>query len=268
MKFAIACYIKLLKDLGKELSNYNLGIMLTSDEEIGGQNGTKKILEQGYGGSVCILPDSGDIWRFSQSSKGVLRLEITAFGVSNHSSRPWLAQNPIYELMEFLDILREEFSISLDKNTEHYCTTLCITKIYAGEAPNQIPAQAHATLDIRYISDTNKDEILCKISKHSKDFSNIRIKEIRHREPVVHNIDNRYFKNFSDIAQDLFKIKTGFVHCHGASDANFFLKKNIPTLIIGPKGGNHHGEDEWVSIGDLEKFYEVLKEFTKREAIS
>lgn len=266
MKFAVACYIELLKDLGKELSNYNLGIMLTSDEEIGGRNGTKKILEEGYQGSVCILPDSGHSWKFSQSSKGVLRLEVVVKGVPSHSSRPWLARNPIYELMEFLGILQREFPLNPDKNAEHYYTTLCVTKIEAGDAPNQIPQEARAVLDIRYIPGTNKDEVLYKVLKYGKDFSNVVVKEIRHAEPIVHDIENKYFKTFSTITHDLFKIKIDFAHSHGASDANFFLERNIPTLIIAPKGGNHHGKDEWIDIGGLEKFYEVLKEFVIREA--
>lgn len=264
MKFAVACYIKLLKDLGKELCNYNLSVMLTTDEEIGGRNGTKKILERGYEGGVCILPDSGYSWKFSQSSKGILRLEVVVSGVPNHSSRPWLAKNPIYELMEFLEVLRREFPVNPDKNAEHYYTTLVVTKIEAGDAPNQIPAQAHAILDIRYIADTNKDKVLHRILEHSKNFSGVDIEEIRYTEPAVHDIENKYFKIFSNIAHDLFKIKIGFTHAHGASDAGFFLEKNIPTLIIAPTGGDHHGKDEWIDIEDLEKFYEVLKEFVKQ----
>src|SRR5438876_614410 len=58
MKFAIAAYLQLIDDLSEDLNAYDLGIMITADEEIGGKDGVKALLEKGgYRADVCVLPD-------------------------------------------------------------------------------------------------------------------------------------------------------------------------------------------------------------------
>ena len=56
-----------------------------------------------------------------------------------------------------------------------------------------------------------------------------------------------------------------FTQCHGASDAIFFLERNISILVIASMDGDHHEKNERKDIEDLEKFYEALKEFVRRE---
>lgn len=63
MKFAVACYLNLLLELGSKLSEYNFGIMLVSDEELGGFHGTGKLVEQGWPSEFCFLPS----WHFDHN---------------------------------------------------------------------------------------------------------------------------------------------------------------------------------------------------------
>ena len=42
---------------------------------------------------------------------------------------------------------------------------------------------------------------------------------------------------------------------------DFLKKKNIPVILIRPKGGGRHSDKEWIDKEDLNKFYLVLKEF-------
>ena len=53
---------------------------------------------------------------------------------------------------------------------------------------------------------------------------------------------------------------------HGSSDARFFMWQKIPTIVIAPKGGGHHSENEWVDLKDMAKFHLVLKEFVGKVA--
>src|SRR5262249_3930331 len=98
MKMAIACYILLLHELKEWLGEKNIGLMLTSDEEIGGMQGVKRLLEAGYSSKVAFLPDGGFNWNFEEEAKGVLQIKIAARGKSSHSSRPWLGENAIDSL--------------------------------------------------------------------------------------------------------------------------------------------------------------------------
>ena len=47
MKMGIAAALNIFKALGDDLNKYDVGLMLTADEEIGGFNGVKYLVEQG-----------------------------------------------------------------------------------------------------------------------------------------------------------------------------------------------------------------------------
>jgi succinyl-diaminopimelate desuccinylase len=49
----------------------------------------------------------------------------------------------------------------------------------------------------------------------------------------------------------------------GASDAAAFIKAGIPAVEFGPKGGGHHGPDEWVSVSSLQRYRQALADFVR-----
>jgi len=124
MKFAIACYLKLLQNLREDISKYNLGVMITSDEEIGGHNGVKALLDKGYRSKVCFLPDGGREWQFERGAKGAWHLLVESYGKSSHGSRPWQAKNALSQLIDFLNILKKEFTSEPCRDKFHYPNTL------------------------------------------------------------------------------------------------------------------------------------------------
>jgi succinyl-diaminopimelate desuccinylase len=89
MKFAIVCYLKLIEELKNDLKKMDFGIMITSDEEIGGFFGTKKLIEKGFKSKVVFLPDGGSNWKIEKKAKGAWHLKLEFFGKSAHGSRPW-----------------------------------------------------------------------------------------------------------------------------------------------------------------------------------
>jgi len=50
---------------------------------------------------------------------------------------------------------------------------------------------------------------------------------------------------------------------HGASDVISFLDAGIPAVEFGPVGDGHHGPQEWVSIGSLDRYRRALVEFVR-----
>ena len=76
----------------------------------------------------------------------------------------------------------------------------------------------------------------------------------------------QYFKPeyIKNIAQQLSGKQVGLFKEHGASDLRFTSAKNIPSIVFGPCGNNHHGKEEYVSIQNLELYYQALKEFVKK----
>ena len=263
MKFAIACYLKLLKEMGKNLGNYNFGIILTTDEEIGGFNGTKAVIGKGYNADVCFLPDGGEDWKIENQAKGVWHLMIESKGVSVHGSRPWLGDNAIEKLTSFLIELKKHFPIKESKN--YYCRTLNVGKIEGGTAINKVPDYAKAYIDIRFLSENEKQEIKTILGSTKNKFKGIKIISLIHGESFFISQNDKYVEIAEKIIMKEVGEKAGFSFSHGSSDARFF--KKTPVILVRPRGGGAHSEKEWIDLKDLNKFYLFIKSFVEKVAL-
>ena len=52
----------------------------------------------------------------------------------------------------------------------------------------------------------------------------------------------------------------------GASDAVAFLEVGVPAVEFGPRGGGHHGPEEYVEIESLPRYRRALVEFARMVA--
>lgn len=260
MKMAIACYILLLHELKDHLKDINIGLMLTSDEEMGGMQGVKRLLETGYSSKIAFLPDGGFDWNFEESAKGVLQVKITAQGVSSHGSRPWLGENAIDILTAALRDVQAYFEQE-KLRYDTYFPTANVGIIQGGKSVNQVPDYAEAKIDIRYPPNIQGADIYSALKKLLQKDPRLSI-EIT-AEGAPHHVDLHHpsFVKFRDIAQQIYGQKVGKMLAHGASDARFFGERHIPVLVIAPKGGEIHSEGEWIDLEDLTRFYHVLKQW-------
>jgi len=260
MKFAPACYIKLLKDLGPTLGDYNFGVMLTADEELGGWKGTKRLLEKGYISQVCLLPDGGKNWQIERSAKGVWHLHFISIGKSAHGAKPWKGRNAIVRLSKFL----LDLSTAFPEDKYHKQATMNIGKIQGGRFINQVPDLAEAFVDIRFPDELSRRRIERLITNLKRKYRGIKSKTVLETPSYRVDFKNKYLKMFMKIVKDKTGITMQPVDSHGTSDGRFFASKGIPVILTRPKGGGHHTEKEWIDIKSLNLFYSVLKEFTQR----
>jgi acetylornithine deacetylase/succinyl-diaminopimelate desuccinylase-like protein len=267
MKFAIACYLRLIEELKNDLKRMNFGIMITSDEETGGIFGTKKLLERGFKSKVAIVPDGGFDFKIEKMAKGVWHLKVEIEGKSAHGSRPWEGEGANEKLIEFLQQFQRIFPKEPCKIKNHWHRTLNIGKIEGGEAVNQISSFSQAFLDIRFLNNSEKKKIENYLMKLKRKFK-AKIEELASGSPTSLNLNNKYVKVFIEILKEITKKPTQFVFSHGSSDARYFMEKGIFPIVIRPRGGGHHSEKEWIDIKSLEKFYEILKRFVKKVAQS
>src|SRR5665647_2540365 len=110
MKFAAACFIELVDSLAEDLSDYDFGVMFTSDEEIGGENGVGQLVEQGYRADVCILPDAGEDWKIESTCNGGWFVKLAAKGEPAHGSRPWEGNNAIDNMLAVSQEIKQLFA--------------------------------------------------------------------------------------------------------------------------------------------------------------
>ncbi len=256
MLYATASYLTLVDELKKKISNLDLGIMLSGDEEHGGFNGVRPFLDDGYSAEVCILPDAGTgFGTLNISAKGVFNPQIRIKGAAHHGSRPWEGDGAAIKLVNFLKELEEYFSQLSQEDI-----TMTVAQVHAGDAVNQGPAYADTSLDIRYKSSEHLLSAQKKIKELLKKYNGKIMKSIEGNDYHLDTGD-KHVRSFIDLYEEHHGSSIEQVMAHGSSDARFFAEKNIPVIMLRPDGGGAHGDEEWISIESVQKFYELLKDF-------
>lgn len=266
MKCAVACYVRLLKEMRCVASEYDFGVMITSDEECGGKNGTKYLLQKGCRCNAVVLPDGSENWKIEKASKGMWSFILKSYGISAHPSMPWKGVNAIEILMDYLCELQKKFKKEPCGDPLHIHSTMDINEFNTGRTGDNLPDYAEAMVDIFFTSETEYGKIIAMEKELRKKYSSIRLFTTIINPSIRINTNNAYANGFYSIAKKLHKIKKDAMFTHGTSDAHYFIEKNIHVIETRPNGGDFHGDDEWVDIYDLERFYRVVKEFIKSKS--
>lgn len=245
-KYAIALSLFLLfkkreslRKAGLDPQNLPFGLLITSDEESGGERGTAAILPR-LSCDFAIVLDGGRPEEIVVRQKGILRLRLEVKGKSAHGARPWLGKNALEGLMEDLMRIRPLFD---GKNSDHWEKTLNIGRMEGGRSVNQVPDQAFALLDIRFTEKENPAEIFEEMKR-----------VLRHGALVQESLDPVFTAGASPyldlLTQALPDIRLG--QEHGASDAHYLSKNGIPGIVWGADGEmSQHSDEERLRLDSL-----------------
>jgi succinyl-diaminopimelate desuccinylase len=257
MKFAAASYITLMQELQPRLSDYDIGIMFTTDEENHGQYGTGMLVERGYVPKVCVLPDGGQDWQIETFAKGRWFAQVTIKGKSAHGSRPWEGDSASIKLVQLLGALSAAFEFTQMPDTE----TLNIGMMNSGLSVNQIPDSATASIDIRYMDIKTLHRIKKKLEDLCKKFGANLTPLNDEGHPVINRLDNPHIATFAACVEKVVGIVPTATVSFGTSDGRFFTPLNVPCIITRPAGGGQHSDKEWLDIDGFFQFHEVLREY-------
>ena len=248
MKGQLSTIISLLKN---NKTKKKIAFIITSDEEIGGYC-CKEILKD-YTSKLAVIPDASSNFNLVIEEKGLLQLELTSYGTTAHASEPYKGDNAIIKLINLYNELLKIYSPPTEKE---FKTTINLSKLNGGDAVNMVPGTATMTLDIRFEKSDSIESILNNINKLKKD---IKVK-ILDQGPVFQVDENlQIIKEFISNAELILKHKVKIEKCVATSDAIYFSEKNIPTILMNPKGDNWHGPNEYVEIESLYTLYEIFK---------
>jgi len=262
MKCAIAAYLGMIDELGETVMNYDFGLMITTDEEHAGSDGTNALLTAGYGAGITLLPDAGDTpdgWKIERSAKGAWLIDIATTGKTAHGSRPWKGENAIDKLIRLIDDMKLLFP-----NQGPTTNTMTLVKILGGEGVRQVPDQAMARLDLRVLSDEEKERLegelrqLC--GKYSAELSEV-------HQYIFARPAEESTKHLDDFAALIRKVdpeaNISIEDSFGASDARYFSHAGLQCIVATCQGDGYHTEDEWVSKTGLDQLKQVCHELIR-----
>jgi succinyl-diaminopimelate desuccinylase len=260
MKYAVAAYLQLIDELQDDLARYDIGLMITTDEEVGGNEGTGQLVKEGYKPSVCVIPDGGDNWQIQIASKGFYYLHLQAYGTPAHGSRPWHGVNAILPMIEALGDIQALFGESKPENS-----TLNIGKLGGGGAVNQVADYAEASIDIRAHTETEKRALLARVQAICAT-RNVELTVALDGVATQFSLDDPLIAPFARHITAVTGTQVTGSHTLGSNDTRFFAEQGVPCISLYPTGAGHHGPDEWVSEEGFYQFKEVLGRYLNEVA--
>jgi succinyl-diaminopimelate desuccinylase len=266
MKYAIGIFMALLRDLGSQLPELDLGLIITTDEEVGGFNGVGTLTSRlGYRGQCAFVPDASASWQFEAGAKGVMWWDLTAHGRAAHAARTWQGLSAIDELYRFIGQLRTHIPAEPCGDSKHRHTTLNIGTIAGGTAANAVAEQAQARVDVRVAPGTSLAGVRSWFEAAHAAVPSVTATEVV-SDPPFRIANTAPMQRFAAITEEI--TGHGITHAiaHGSSDARFFAALGIPTVNVSPNGSGYHIPREWIELEDLAHFYEITRRFVLAEA--
>lgn len=255
MKSGAAAMLATMLKLKSEDLNCLVQLQLVSDEETGGFNCSKYLVDNGYKGDFVICGEPTQLGIGIQA-KGILQVNLEFVGKSAHGSRPWQGDNAIIKAYEaFKAIL--ELPFAKDKSELYDCPSINLSKIEGGDVYNKVPDYCKMCLDIRFLPNQDLQEIL----KQIENVAGVKVNIHSIGDAVKTKVDDQYVLKLSQSIGNITNDKVKIFGQHGSADTRFYSKYDIPSVEFGPTGGNWHGDNEFVMVDSVYTYEQILIEF-------
>jgi len=223
MKGNIAAMITALQQYSRSSHNgKKIGLLITSDEEIDGTNGTKAVLALSkLTADIALLPDNGINWNIMIAERGLMHIRTSDSNLQRELAKLFPENNP----------------------TEKWQTTFSVT--------STIPQQVD--IKLRFTTQVDKQIVLQLIKGKAHQI-------IRQHNVVKTPKNNRHVQQLAKIVNEQLQqlLVFGREASNRESDAIYFAEHKIPTALVRPIGGGEHRDEEWLSIEALDKFTQIL----------
>ena len=243
--------------LVKHPENDRLGVLFSTDEEIGGQT-TKYAVEQGCAAREMILVVDGSGHSVVIAQKGVLVVRLIAHGQACHSATPWEGVNAIDRLVDGYGEIRQLFPPV--KPGEEWVPTLSATVISGGSVHNRVPDEAEMTLNIRLTESTDAETVKRQLA----DRSGLRVESVMECPVVRCDPEAPAIQRLITRMESDLKAPIAIKRSNGATDARHFIDLNVPIAIIGIPGKDLHGAGEALDAEALPAYEAMLDTFIFR----
>ncbi len=271
MKGAVVAMIEAFRRLqlsGKSDGSIpRIALLITSDEEQGGADGARYLIEkEGYYAPTVLLPDGGTgNWDVCTDEKGVWWVDIMVKNAGGHASRPWQAKNSIEAAVEFAKHVQDAVKQLWGEctPTNPWAPTVNIGSISGGEAYNQIAEYCTVGLDIRYGAEHGPDKIKQLILDKAQDMGYQVIEKLSGLPSHTDSKEAELVKWLEAVANIRGSIPNLY-KANGGSDGRFFSRAGMTVVNTKPTASSTHGDVEWVDLDQLIVFVEVIESWILR----
>lgn len=253
MKGHVAAMLVALKQFHqKHPTNQNLGLLLTTDEEVGGFKGARHVLEQGLRPQRVFTPDAAVNFDIVRSQKAPHHFHIRSLGRGGHASQAFKLDNPIHKILKVYEQMRSKYAVATPELP--WASTFEMTVLDSkNTSANRISDQAEAWFSWRWplehfsfaegVTDLQAlcEENGCEILPDGHGMG----------EGFLSDTESAFVQEWKGIIEGILGQEVGFTVEHGASDARHFFAYQIPVLVTSGITGNFHTKNEWIKAESL-----------------
>lgn len=243
---SLVSLLQVFRELSKENQPYNLIFLASAEEEVSGKNGIEKILPQLPPIQVALVGEPTGM-QPAVAEKGLMVLDVTAYGKSGHAARNE-GVNAIYKALDDIQWFRD---YQFPEQSELLGPVkMSVTVIQAGTQHNVVPDQCHFIVDVRSNEKYSNRKIFDTICKHIQSEAKARSFRLNSSSiPLEHPI----------IRKACALGKTPF----GSPTLSDQALMKFPSLKMGPGNSSRsHTADEYIEIKEIREaiqtYFELL----------
>ncbi len=281
MKAGVAGLLFAMKILveSKADLNGNIRLHIVSDEESGGEYGSRWLCENGYadGANACLIAEPTSNNTIEIGQKGGLHLILKSYGKSAHGSLGgFKGDNAIIKLSKVLERLQDltkieghykESQANALKNSKMIAeqeigeagvgevinhVSANVGVIHGGTRPNMVPDYCEATVDVRLPIGVEHQEIIDVVNHCLEGTQGIECEYHWNSEGNYTEEEEAIVQAVKKNAEALWGIDVIPAYQWASSDAREYRAKGIPTIQYGPSNTEGiHSYNENVDIEDV-----------------
>jgi succinyl-diaminopimelate desuccinylase len=242
-----------------------VGLLLTSDEEVGGFDGARYVVEkEGLRPDVVFIPDGEFDFDIVESQKAPHHFHIQADGVGGHASRAYRIDNPLNRVIKLYQAMRTKYSLATLQNDWQSTFEMTVLETKNGSA-NKIPAEVEAWFSWRWpLEQFGFAEGVADMNRLAKEFD-CQILPDGHGggEGCLTQRTDTCVMTWKGIIEKQLRREVGYTNMHGATDGRHFYKYGARVLVTSGLSGGAHAIDEWVDLPSLVDLAEAIGIYAK-----
>jgi acetylornithine deacetylase/succinyl-diaminopimelate desuccinylase family protein len=236
-----------------------------ADEERGSECGMYYLLEGGrLNAEYAIVPDiEHELKKIDVAEKGLLFLKITSFGKQAHGSTPDKGINAVWNMLDFLEILRK-YRMKYRKHPLLSKPTVNLGVIRGGEAPNIVPGECNIRIDIRYLPSQNSKDIIrdvkgmmSRVRKKNRK-AKFRLEVTDDQKPVEVDGNNELVRLIKKHVAYVTGKHAELIGISGTTFVKPLARKGVKAIGFSPGKGLAHTSNEYISVSELLDFSRIL----------
>jgi succinyl-diaminopimelate desuccinylase len=270
MKTGVAAMVNAFIDLHQrgDLEG-RVTLMLTGDEEIGGENGSETLvagfMNNGHDFDYAIVGEPTDL-NVQVGTRGVAWFNVHLKGDEIHAARANLVNNVMDTLPKVVTALNN-LDMDYDENEAMPEPNSEVTLIETNETYNSIPSTVKLGMDFRYLPNQSINDIRQDIDNALSQFDVEYEIELENDHGGAYLLEDEEFKQIAvEEVEKVKGMKPEKITEGGASDGRFFSEHGTPFIELGVDQEPAHQVDEYCEIKKIEKLRVAYRNITQKLA--